>query len=754
MRKLAVMSAAFSAGIFAANYIFQTAQLLRCSLILAVLGIVALIIMPRRRKFTAFVLLSAALGLLCFYGAYSSKAIPAKAACGDDVSIELRITAYPSAGKNCLKCEGILIGDNAPKLKCVIYDYNGLIASALPGSTYSMLADVSPADTMYGEDYEGYTSKNIFLIVKPRSEPELISEGSALSALPVRFSAALCAVADEIFPDDCAPFIKSLLIGSKSDFYSQTGLKLDFGRAGLMHVVAISGMHISMLAGLLFFIFGRKKHSSIICLVLVWFFVAAVGAPASACRAAVMQSSLLVAPLVRRENDGVTSLFLALAVLLAINPYSCASVGLQMSFAAMLGLVCFGDRLSDFLSESHDRSFFGKLKAYVLSTVAASLAATVFTLPLMVIHFGYVSLLAPLANILCLWGITVCFAGGFICCGLGIILPSAASVLAYIPAWISRYIFAVVGFTADIPYSVLYTSNPVYLGWIAFALLLILLSVFSKRGKLLRIALPLSLSVLSLAAAIFFVSKNSPANDGMISVIDVGQGQCIAVMSGDKTVLIDCGNISSPDDAGELAKAYLEKVGRKKVDAIIFTHLHSDHSDGLEALTDLEKVDIIYVPSFPSYDGEYLSDIKNIADSHYVELVTITSDRLLEFGDIKVQAWFPYSFDKDDERCMTLKVSVRNYDMLITGDSSAELEKKIVSRHKLSDIDALVVGHHGSKYSSCRELLDAVGGRTAVISVGYNSYGHPTNETLERLAEYGYNIMRTDKDGTIEIPIE
>ena len=753
MRKLAIMSAAFSAGIFAANYIFDAAQLIPCSLIFAALGVAALLLVPGRRRLASMILFPAAVGFICFYGAYSMKALPAEALCGDDVSAQIRVVTYPSEGKNYLKCEAVLVSDDAPDLKCVIYDYKRFIADAKPGNTYSLIADISPSDTMYGSDYDGYTSKNVFLILNPRSALELVKSGGGLSALPVRFSSALCKVADGIFPDDCAPFIKSLLMGDKSDFYTQTGLKLDFGRAGLMHVVAISGMHISMLVGVLFFIFGRRKHSSIICLVLIWFFVAAVGAPASACRAAVMQSSLLIAPLVRRENDGVTSLFAALAVLLAVNPYSCASVGLQLSFAAMLGVVMVGDRLSTFLAGSYERSLPGRIKAYVLSTVAVSLAATVFTLPLMVIYFGYVSLLAPLANILCLWAVTVCFAGGLICCLIAFFMPGLAAVVAYIPSWLSRCIFAVVAFIADIPHSVLYASNPIYIAWLIFAVLLALGAALIKGPKKLRIILPVSLSLISLVAAIVSVSALSPAKDGMVSVLDVGQGQCIAAMSGDKTVLIDCGNISHPDDAGEIAKAYLESRGRKKVDALFLTHFDTDHVDGVQSLLELEQVDIIYAPS-PSEDDADISDsIEKSALSMGCDYVDITSGSDFAFGDIRVRAYPPAEDEKRDERCMMFIVSIRDHDVLITGDNPAKLEKAFAAQNDLSGIDALIVGHHGSRYSSCGELLGAIGGRTAIISVGYNSYGHPTDETLARLDEYGYNVLRTDLNGTVEIPV-
>jgi competence protein ComEC len=102
---------------------------------------------------------------------------------------------------------------------------------------------------------------------------------------------------------------------------------------------------------------------------------------------------------------------------------------------------------------------------------------------------------------------------------------------------------------------------------------------------------------------------------------------------------------------------------------------------------------------------------------------------------------------------MILLVSLGSYDMLVTGDSSKSAEREFLQRHPLEDLELLIVGHHGSRYASSGELLGSIGADTAVISVGYNNFGHPTYETLERLNAYGYTIYRTDLNGTIEFYI-
>ena len=97
------------------------------------------------------------------------------------------------------------------------------------------------------------------------------------------------------------------------------------------------------------------------------------------------------------------------------------------------------------------------------------------------------------------------------------------------------------------------------------------------------------------------------------------------------------------------------------------------------------------------------------------------------------------------------RVSVGETDMLVTGDVSKKLERRLTELADLSGTEILVVGHHGSRYACSEELLAELGGGLAVVSSGYNNYGHPAEETLERLREYGYNVLRTDESGTIEI---
>ena len=234
--------------------------------------------------------------------------------------------------------------------RAVVYDRSGAAIYAEPGWRLRISAYCRAADTRYGEDYDYYNSNGIFLVASVKTPPEVIyAQRSAWLSFGQDISSSVCAEIERIFPRDAAAFMKSLLIGSREELYEDAGAYMAMGRAGITHIVAISGMHVAFLISILQLALGKSRRSSVLCIIAVWVFVAATGASQSAVRAGVMQSMLLIAPIFGRENDPPTSLMTALAILLAANPYSAASVSLQLSFGAVAGLMLFSEKLSALL---------------------------------------------------------------------------------------------------------------------------------------------------------------------------------------------------------------------------------------------------------------------------------------------------------------------------------------------------------------------------------------------------------------------
>ena len=145
------------------------------------------------------------------------------------------------------------------------------------------------------------------------------------------------------------------------------------------------------------------------------------------------------------------------------------------------------------------------------------------------------------------------------------------------------------------------------------------------------------------------------------------------------------------------------------------------------------------------------SSILACARKNGTRVVELSEPSLVRAGDLSMDVFCLPGGQDENERCLMAMLHAGGLEVLVTADASDKMERSLTAAEDLSEADVLIVSHHGSRYASCDELLREVRGRTAVISTGYNRFGHPADETLDRLAEYGYTIQRTDRDGTIEI---
>ena len=289
--------------------------------------------------------------------------------------------------------------------------------------------------------------------------------------------------------------------------------------------------------------------------------------------------------------------------------------------------------------------------------------------------------------------------------------------------------------------------------WIGIGCGLFLIFPLLFRKAFLRFGVPTFVSVI-LVAGIMWLNKYCYDRVETANILDVGQGQCISLLSDKATVLLDCGNISNLDDAGTIAAAHLYSRGRDSVDVLVLSHLHEDHAGGVTVLMEMVDVDCIVMPKYYDDSDELFREIYTAAKRHDCEIIRLDRDTQMNVGDIVLEFYTSGKAVHENERCIIAKATIGEFVLLAMADASGDMERALVEKENLRPVDVLVVSHHGSDYSSSYELLREVGGKTAVISSGYNNYGHPAEETLERLRKCGYNVYRTDEDKTIEIRIE
>ena len=639
-----------------------------------------------------------------------------------------------------------------PHFKAIVYDNKRLLIGAEPGDTVSFTAKISAADTLYGKPYDNYRVNGYYLRLSTKSGETLQRGGFSPGTLPVRLHHFLCERVDQILPPDVCPFVKALMLGDRDDFYADDALFVAMSRSGLMHVVAVSGLHISFLVGLLGFLLGNGRRGALFSIVMIWCFVLVTGGSDSALRAAFMQTLLLLAPVLRRENDPPTSLSLALAVILASCPLAAKSVSLQMSFAAMAGIVCFGMRLYSWLLHPIPERYCIRPLRYVLGMTASTLSVMVFTVPLTALHFSYVPLLSLVSNLACIWAVSLCFCFAWAACLLSAI-PAMGMAVGWVCALFARYVLFAAGLVARIPCAVLYLKSDGTLYWVFFCYAMLLLGFLLRRRRVLRLLLPAGLSLFLLAGITLQTERFYREND-CITVLNVGQGQCITAFSDDVTAVIDCGNINTVDNAGALAGEYLLSCGRRRVEFLILTHMDADHVNGVVRLMEMLPVDTLLVPADADNENGLRDGILACAERHGTKVEMLSGGARVFCGGLDAKI-YKMSNDGDiNDRCLMIDLAAGGRHLLVTGDASKKTEQALAEKASLEAVDILIVGHHGAKSASSDELLNEIGGGIAVISTGYNNYGHPAPETLEALEKNGFQIWRTDEDGTIEIRLE
>ena len=234
--------------------------------------------------------------------------------------------------------------------------------------------------------------------------------------------------------------------------------------------------------------------------------------------------------------------------------------------------------------------------------------------------------------------------------------------------------------------------------------------------------------------------------------VDAGQGQSVILRSGTETALVDCGSGNNWRDAGCDTADELLTMGCRRVDRVILTHFDDDHINGVEHLLARMGAETLTIPK--AEGGAALDRLLELAERYGMDVETVTEETHLPFGNGELTIFPPLGVSGSNELGLTVLASAGEHDFLITGDMERATEKKLIETYELPELDVLMAGHHGSKNSTSKELLDAVTPGTVIISVGSNSYGHPAEDTLRRLARAGCDIYRTDRHGTVYLSFD
>ena len=757
MRTLAAIAFSFSAALALLCYLPEGAWAFWAAAGLAVLGGAALLLpalgkTKRVRLTLALIALSLAAGLLYGRGWRHFIADPVREKCGSSHLFSASVCDWPQETDSGWRVTVRLTDARGAKAVCYLSD----AADLEPGQMLLGEAYWQDASVIRGRELSTFTARGVFVLLYCNTFPD-VSPGSAGSVryLPQHLARAMRDTISRVWPDEtAAAILRAELLGDRSGI--DTALSSRFSEAGVSHLFAVSGLHCAFLLTLLSLLVGpqRRRLLAAVGIAVLTVYMLMVGLTPSVVRACIMQFFLLLAPLFLRDADPPTSLASALLVILLWNPYAAQSVSLQLSFGAMLGLILVTPRVHDF--------FAGRIRprkkpvraavSFLLSTLCSTLGAMVFTVPLTAYYFGVFSTVAPLTSLLCIPLASWNFMAGFLTALLGFVFLPAAQVLGYVCRALTKLFLWVVDLACAIPYHALYTdTNPYLVWWLVFVYAVFLLCIFSReRGR--KYAFAAGVSVLTLVLCITLRTGEFRSGTLTAVAVDVGQGASTLLRSGEDTVLVDCGSSNRYKKPAQQVLSQLGSMGVERLSAVAVTHYHADHTNGLPELLERVAVDALYLPEIEDEYG-VRDKLVALAAEKNIRVIFVTEQTEISLGAATVTVFPPVGKGDMNEQGLTYLCTSGDFDLLITGDMSGPTELALTQMYKLPDVEVLLVGHHGSKYSSQQEFLSKIEPDAAIISVGDNNYGHPTDAAISRLEAAGATVYRTDRQGCVTVTL-
>ena len=563
---------------------------------------------------------------------------------------------------------------------------------------------------------------------------------------PVRVKRWAVATIKTQLPDTSGALLAGLLLGERTALPTETDEA--FRRAGVYHVLAVSGFNVALVASSVFAslaVIGvpRRPTALVAAVVLVGFGLVVGGQP-SVLRATVMGLLLLLSVLVERESQVMNALCLSGILLLAWNPADLWDPGFQLSFAATAGIVYLAAPFTSLLDALH-------CPHWLSTAVAVSLAAQLPVTPIMLAHFNQLSIVGVAANLL-----VVPLAGpattlGMLALAVQALSEHAASLLfnAVWPLLIALRV--AVWAAAAVPGAMVHLPAPSWAAVVAWCGALVLIPWCAVRVKM-RVATALLLA----AAVAFSVWPFVRPDDGQLRIVflDVGQGDATLVEVPDgPRMLVDGGpGGAGRFDVGErVLSPFLWNHPVRRLDVVALSHSDADHAGGLGAVLRHFDVGEFWETGRWGPGGE--ATLAQLTKSRVPRRVLLAGERLW-LGDALVTVLNPDarpSGTRNDDS-LVLRIDWRGVSVLLTGDLGGAGEARVLERGGPVRVVLLRVAHHGSRFSSADSFLESARPRLAIISVGSrNPFRHPAPDVLARLAAVDARGYRSDREGALVV---
>jgi len=665
----------------------------------------------------------------------------------------------------------------------------------LPGDTLAIRANLRRPGGFLSPgsfDFSQYLArKNIWItgvIPSPLFLRKAAFENSFIHNLHYFPEKVRTAIGREI-DDRVSPKLKGLyraiLLGDRSAI-SQTVLE-QFKASGTMHILAISGIHMTVIGTLLFSLFYRllslsktlllninvKKTAALLCLPVLIFYSMLTGLNPPVIRSVIMSTAVIAGVCINRKKSMGELLFLAAFIILIFSPLQLFTASFQLSFSAVVSIIYLLPMLKQLLlketEEQQEKNILLKISKWTVAGLLVSTAATLATAPLSLYYFNRLSLIGPLANIIlepliCLWSL----ACGIIAIPFLFLLPPLGDLFLQAGCLGLRLSLQIVHFCSSLPYSNVRLPTPE--PWLIFLYYLLFLNLMYKTTK--NKQLPFR-QIAPLCITVFFFFHPLPALIGgtnhpfTISVLDVGQGSStfLELPSGYRVIVDGGGSSYLSTKVGERVIApYLWKRGISKIDAIIVTHPDADHYNGLPFIVDHFAPSKVWLNTTSGHDMFFTKFVQQIRKSSAVIEIVSDNRRMRSQGEeirclTNTTGWseseYVHGSSRKGNNGLIIQACAEGTCILLPGDIGKGTEQQLTQRKYPLRSTLLLSPHHGSATSNSVRFLKAVAPEYLIVSAGKgrkNIFPHPG---LERLCSLNDTTMLlTARHGTIEIVSE
>lgn len=568
--------------------------------------------------------------------------------------------------------------------------------------------------------------------------------------------------------------MKALLLGERWAVPAE--INESFQRAGVAHLLAVSGLHLGLVASLSFFVLSwlLKRNEKImlamdvkrICAFFTFFPVLAytflAGGRIPTVRAFIMISAYLFAILIRREKDLPSTIALAGLVILLISPVSIIDVGFQLSFSAVIAIAIIAPALGWWRAQrqvEERETLRWKLRFYLVSAIVTTIFIMLFTAPFTSRYFNQISPIAPITNLIFipLVGYIV-LPLGLSACLFHYLIPLFGDTLLRVDLSILSAVVRLLSIFSRVSWGTVLTPPMSIFETVLIVMLTATLAVSfgkpSKNRAMARLAtLFLFLLFLSETGISYLLSKaKAPMS---VTYLDVGEGNsAVVVTPSRKVIVVDTGPSWGGFNAGErIIAPYLLHEGIRKIDVLLITHPHEDHIGGFDWLIDNFPMGEIFIAD-AVYPNEFTEKINAIREKKNISLRKLgASSASSLFDGIEIKPfWPPMGFSTDELNDLSLAVSLKygSVRFIFAGDVSKDTKAVLsVAREKVP-VTVLLAPHHGGRDAFSEEILEMLQPKWVVISARYSDYSRlPAEESLELLRARNIPFLRTDVLGAL-----